>query len=60
MKPDFRNTDFVMLQSEIRKMEKNLEDVESKWNSLKDKCLLVRNYCMKQKNIYLNKPKQPK
>ena len=61
MKTDFRNTNFVMLRSEIRKMDKNLEvDVESKWKSLKNKCLLVRNYCMKQKNISLNKPKQPK
>ena len=60
-KPDFRNANFEMLRSEIREMDKCLEaDVESKWNSMKDKYMSVRNYCIQQKNISLNKPEQPK
>ena len=50
MKPDFRNANFERLRNEIRNIGRISEvDVESKWNSLKDKYMSVRSDCIQQK-----------
>lgn len=60
-KPDFRNANFERLRNEVGRIERISEaDVESKWNSLKDKYMALRRDCIQQKNISLNKPEQPK
>ena len=60
-KPNFRNANFERLQNEMGKLERNSEvDIESKWKSLKCNYMRIRNDCIQQKNVSLNKPEQPK
>ena len=61
IKPDFRKANFEKLRIEVGKIEKSEDvDVESKWNYLKVKYNTIRNDCIPQKNLDLNKPEQPK
>ena len=61
MKPDFKNANFERLRNEASKIERSSDvDVEIRWSSFRDKYQNVRNNCIQQKNVILNKPEQPK
>ena len=61
MKPDFKKANFEKLRNEASKIRKSAEvDVELRWNSMKGSYQTVRDNCIPQKNVTLNKPEQPK
>ena len=61
LKPDFKNANFERLRHGASRIEKSSAvDVELRWNSLRGNYQSVRNDCIPQKNVILNKTEQPK
>ena len=60
-KPNFRNANFERLRSETSNLEQCQEgDVETKWNSMKNRYMAVRNECIQKKKVMLNRTEQPR
>lgn len=61
LKPDFRKANFEKLRNDIKHIGRSSEiDVESKWNSLKNKYMQIRSHCIPLKNVGSNRYAQPK